>query len=60
MIEMGDTGNANVKLEIETDYAKDWGSVSPTLQKMTTMVVDTKLTNKIGRASCRERVCLYV
>ena len=50
MIEMGDTGNANVKLEIETDYAKDWGSVSPTLQKMTTMVVDTKLTNNVKTA----------
>ena len=50
MIEMGDTGNANVKLEIATDYAKDWGSVSPTLQKMTTMVVDTKLTNNVKTA----------
>ncbi|MFA5366222.1 MAG: hypothetical protein WC325_13655, partial [Candidatus Bathyarchaeia archaeon] len=39
MIEMGDTGNANVKLEIAADYAKEWGSISPTLQKMTTMVV---------------------
>jgi hypothetical protein len=50
MIEMGDTGNANIKLEIATDYAKDWGSISPTLQKMTTMVVDTKLANNVKTA----------
>jgi hypothetical protein len=50
MIEMGNTGNAKVKLEIATDYAKEWNSINPTLQKMTTVTVDTKLANNVTTA----------
>jgi hypothetical protein len=50
MIEVGNTGDANVKLEIAENYAKEWKSVDPTLQKMTTMVVDTKLANNVTAA----------
>ena len=44
-----------------TDSAEPaWDSVSPSLSAPPLLSLSLKINKQIGRASCRERVCLYV